>query len=827
MLASGKQREEGAPPLSQSAGGLDAALDAAGVGTWKVDPASGAAWLSAASSAITGFPKVARDVALQTLLDMIDPRDRRNVLIQLQVAILSGAFSAEYRVRQPGDGERWVRATGRTERDSHGGERITGVILDITDEVSARGYITAADERLRLVQHATGIGFFEVSADGVTHPTEECCRLLGVPPDQRSIVRDEVLAIVHAEDREKTRLTFADSLKGGGDSIEAVYRIIRPNDQAERWVLNRTKIHRDALGGVERLVGALLDITDRRRAEIELLEMKAMSHGIVASTSDSIAVLDADGNFCHMNASGMRMIEIESIERYVGLPWAGFWPEASRAEAQAAVLAAKSGRSARFDADTMNGKGEAMSFDVAITPIRDPAGRVSQIVTIARDITEQRRSRAKLEWAASHDFLTELPNRKYLNDRLAAALAGSERGQASGALLLIDLDQFKEVNDLLGHAAGDALLQCVASRLTARIGPNDLAARLGGDEFAVLLPAVGSEDAVRAFVADLHELLADPLEYEGRTIDFRVSIGAALYPRDGSDPVTLLRNADIALYDAKGEGPGILSIFQPQHRGRLQERLSMTSLARVALRDDTILPFYQPIFALDSGRLAGMEALLRWRNSRGDIQPPALIAAAFEDAELARAIGNVMQEKVAADLQQWMQAGYDFGRISINAAAPEFRFDDFAESLLERLDRARIPLKTIIVEITEGVLMGPHGRKVARALRLLHSHGVGIALDDFGTGFSSLSHIKDFPVDVLKIDRSFITNLQEGTDTAIIRAVLNLGRSLGVRVVAEGIETEAQAQYLREQECGYGQGYLYGRPVGFADSTELLAKRPA
>jgi diguanylate cyclase (GGDEF)-like protein/PAS domain S-box-containing protein len=798
---------------------VDDALEDSGVGTWAIDPSFGLISLSPASRSIAGISFSNADYPIGFMLDLIHPADREAVQIRLQSARLTGSFYAEYRVvPSRGDPERWVRATGR--RSDETGCALAGVLLDVTDQVRARVHVKEADDRLKFIQRASGIGFFEVFVGGRTHLSDEWKLLHGLPQHQAGISLQEMSNLIHPDDRAATMARFLRS-RDPSDDIEIVYRIVRANDGAERWLLNRASLRRDRAGNIEHVAGAVLDITDRQRADLALQEAKALSHAIVESLSDVIAVLDADGLFIHMNESGKRTVEIESTDKFVGLPWVGFWPDASQPEAVAALSAAKSGRIGRFSADTTTAKNQNISFDVVVTPIRDPNGIVTQIVTIARDITEYRLSRAKLQWAANYDFLTELANRKVFTERISVELEGPK----PGSVLLLDLDHFKDVNDTLGHAAGDALLRGVAARLQAALGEGHVAARLGGDEFALLLPRVDTAESVRHFVGRLQSILGEPLYHDGQPMECRVSIGAALYPIDGSDPGTLLKKADMALYGAKSEGRGSLAIFAAEHREFVQQRLSMARLARAALHNDAISPFYQPKVLLESGSFAGVEALLRWEDHRGEIHGPALIASAFEDAELARAIGQRMQEKVIADIQSWNRQKLAFDHVAINAAAPEFRADNFAEEMLERLQRAKVPTSAIELEITEGVFMGPHAGKVGRALRLLHDNGVRIALDDFGTGFSSLSHIKDFPVDVLKIDRSFI-NAADVKEAAIVRAVLNLGKSLGIRVVAEGIETDKQAQYLREQGCQFGQGFLFARPMAADALVKFLGRLP-
>jgi len=303
-------------------------------------------------------------------------------------------------------------------------------------------------------------------------------------------------------------------------------------------------------------------------------------------------------------------------------------------------------------------------------------------------------------------------------------------------------------------------------------------------------------------------------------------MGAALFPDHGKQPEDLLKSADIALYAAKSSRRGQAVTFEPAHRAELQQRQSMIALARNALAGDRILPFYQPKVNLADGTVHGFEALLRWRHDSRGIQLPATIGAAFEDLELAAAISDRIIDQVILDMRGWLDQGIAFGHVAVNAGAAEFRSDSFAESVLERLERADIPSRCFNLEVTETVFLGRGSEYVERALKLLSKAGVAIALDDFGTGYASLRHLKQFPVDVIKIDQSFVQNMEaDPDDAAIVEAVLNLGKSLQIEVVAEGIEAASHARRLAAMGCNYGQGFLFSQAVAAKDVPGLVLSR--
>ncbi|WP_414471932.1 EAL domain-containing protein [Microvirga sp. M2] len=443
--------------------------------------------------------------------------------------------------------------------------------------------------------------------------------------------------------------------------------------------------------------------------------------------------------------------------------------------------------------------------------IYSPSGDPLFLEGIISDVTSQKEAEEKILWAAHHDHLTRLPNRALFQIRLGRALERSAGRNRKLGLVILDVDHLKEINDTLGHDAGDAVLQAVANRLCAAVRPIDTVARNGGDEFAIIFPEIESEQDIRTLIAPIQEQLQKPLPFSGRTLDCRASIGASIWPDHAKESAELLKQADIALYTAKATGRDKVMVFEPSMRTEAQQKAEMRNNARGAIDTRSIEPFYQPKVHLSSGELAGFEALLRWRNPRAGIELPASIQAAFDDPHLAVALSKQMHDMVFDDMRRWLQSGIPFGHIAINASAAEFRGMDFAERILERLRSGDIPNHCLEIEVTETVFLGRGAEFIEKTLRTLSAEGVKIALDDFGTGYASLSHLKQFPVDIIKIDRSFVHDLASNPDDpAILQAVVSLGKSLGITTVAEGVETAVQAAFLRSQGCDLGQGFLFG-----------------
>lgn len=548
-----------------------------------------------------------------------------------------------------------------------------------------------------------------------------------------------------------------------------------------------------------------------------------LNRSIVEASIDCIKVLSSRGDLLYMNEAGRQALELADQSRLYGKPWVDLWPPHERAKVLGALEEATKGRIGRFSAECRTATGTLKWWDVVISPAS--SGCPGKLVCISRDITGHKLAEDKIRWVANHDSLTKLPNRSLFQAMLDQEIARADATGAGFALLLLDLDDFKRVNDTLGHDTGDALLRTFAARLREATRWDDCLARLGGDEFAIILRGVRDPEQLGIAVEAIFKKLKEPCVHEDRMLDCHTSIGASLYPGQAPGRAELLKNADVALYAAKDAGRGTFRLFEPSFRAEMQRRNSMLSLARDAISEERILPFYQPKVDLRTGRLHGFEALLRWDHPEKGIQSPATIDAAFKDFGLAAAISDRMIAQVIHDMRGWLDRGLQFDHVAVNAAAAEFRRGDFAERLLGQMRAAGIPAENIQIEVTETVFLGRGAEYVERALKELSSAGVKIALDDFGTGYASLSHLKQFPVNIIKIDRSFIRDLHEDPeDEAIVRAVISLGRSLDIAIVAEGIETLAQSAFLRKFDCGYGQGFLFGAAAPAAEVPGLIAR---
>ncbi len=438
------------------------------------------------------------------------------------------------------------------------------------------------------------------------------------------------------------------------------------------------------------------------------------------------------------------------------------------------------------------------------------------LVSTHEDITERRQAEARIHHLAHHDLLTDLPNRVLLRDRLEIALTAMRRGGRRLAVLLLDLDRFKQVNDTLGHAAGDALLKAVAERLNSCVRDGDLVARLGGDEFAIVMRSQEPTADSATLAMRIQPAIEAPFEIDGQHVMIGTSIGIAISPADGETPDELLKNADLALYRSKSNGCGSYQRFEPEMDERMQARRAMEADLRQALANAEFTVHYQPLLNLNSNEICGFEALLHWRHpERGNVSPSEFLPLA-EETGLIVAIGEWVLQQACTEAAKWP----DHLKIAVSVSPAQFKARNLADVIVRTLAATGMAAKRLELEITESAMMQDEEMALG-VLSRLHEIGVRIALDDFGTGYSSLSNLRKFPFDKIKIDRSFITDLSAGnTDArAVVRSVAQLGRSLGMDTTAEGVETKQQFDQVRAEACTEAQGFYIG-PSAPADEIE-------
>ena len=564
------------------------------------------------------------------------------------------------------------------------------------------------------------------------------------------------------------------------------------------------------------------DITERKRVEAELLAASKKSEALLQAAGDGIHVLDLHGNLVQVNEAFSQMLGYTPKEM-IGMnvaQWDGDLlpdPEVLRIRMLDHVLA----RSETFETKHRHRDGHI--FDVEINVVNVEIDGKKLLFCAARDITEKKKSNELIWQQANIDTLTGLPNRRMFYDRLGQEIKKSHRSGLLMAVLLLDLDRFKEVNDTLGHAQGDVLLAEAARRIADCLRESDTVARLGGDEFTVILSDLKDVNSVSCIAQKIIDRLAAPFQLQPETAYLSASMGITLYPNDGQNIEVLIKNADQAMYLAKNSGRGRFSYFTAALQDAVQTRLRLLSDLRQALPGKQLVVYYQPIVAMASGKIHKAEALLRWQHpERGMVSPLQFIALA-EESGLIHEIGDWVFHEAVRQLKRCREIFAPQFQIGVNKSPVQFRENrlDF-ESWPSHLQAMGLPGNSLVVEITESLLLNAE-KSVTRTLQSFRAAGIQVALDDFGTGYSSLSYLKKFDIDYLKIDQSFVRNLgADPDDQALCEAIIVMAHKLGLKVIAEGVETEAQRALLAAYGCDYAQGWLYSKALPAAEFEALL-----
>jgi diguanylate cyclase (GGDEF)-like protein/PAS domain S-box-containing protein len=563
-----------------------------------------------------------------------------------------------------------------------------------------------------------------------------------------------------------------------------------------------------------------------RRQTDALAARETQLRAVLENVAEGILTLDADGTIESCNAAAEQIFGYPAAE-VVGQAVTVLLPELADQDGAARLrqLAARDptdlpGPPPRYEGPGRRKNGVSFPVDLAASEIA-LGGRRLYIVSV-RDVTERKRLEGLLRHQALHDALTNLPNRLLLHERLDHALLAGQRRHEPVALLMLDLDHFKEVNDTFGHHCGDRLLQQVAVRFQEVVRGADTVARLGGDEFAVLLPATDGADAVQV-ARRLAYCLTPPFVVDGHTVGLETSVGIALFPDHGSDTGALLRQADVAMYAAKRTHAGIC-FYQAAEDDHSPDRLAMLGELRQAIEQDQLVLHYQPQLDFKTGRMTRVEALVRWQHPRNGLIAPAQFVPLAEQTGLIEPLSQWVLNAALQQCRRWLDDGYELA-VSVNLAAPNLHDPELPARVAELLRSWRVPASCLKIEITESSLLVEPTRVIA-VLRQLREIGVPIGIDDFGTGFSSLAYLKRLPVDEIKIDRCFVMQMaQDGNDSAIVRSTIGLGHDLGMTVVAEGVETETTWNLLNELGCDLAQGFYLSPPVPAAELTRYLAPR--
>jgi diguanylate cyclase (GGDEF)-like protein/PAS domain S-box-containing protein len=595
-----------------------------------------------------------------------------------------------------------------------------------------------------------------------------------------------------------------------------------PQTGKSGWVSGTYGPHRDANGEITGVIGVIRDVAESKRAEEALLTAEAKFRGLVEQSLVGIYVIQ-DGRYQYVNPklaeifgyTPEEMLGLESVMDLVAAEDRPIVQDNIRRRVEGEI------ETVRYSFRALRKDGERIDLEVhgAGTEFQ---GRPAVIGTLL-DITDRKRAEAQIVYHAYHDPLTELPNRMLFMERLRLQLAQSRRQSRKLSIVYSDLDHFKFVNDTLGHGIGDEFLQTVATRFKGLVREVDTVARVGGDEFVILIPDVSRAEDISVIAQKILESVARPLQVEGRALQITASIGVATYPSDGQDAETLLRNADTAMYRAKELGRNNFQLCTPELTSRAVERLSVQNGLRLALDRDELVLHYQPVVSLTSGRIVGLEALVRWQHAdKGLIMPGAFISVA-EETGLILPLGEWVLHTSSRQLKHWQQNGLPDLRMAVNVSARQFRERGLVSTIEKALTAADVEPQHLEIEITESIAM-ESAEVVVANLEALRSMSIGISIDDFGTGYSSLTYLKRYPINSLKIDRSFVTDVATNpADAGIVRAVVEMAHGMKLNVIAEGVETKDQFAHLQRYGCDEMQGYWFSRPLPADAVDQLLA----
>ncbi|MFG6488583.1 putative bifunctional diguanylate cyclase/phosphodiesterase [Roseateles sp. BYS78W] len=689
--------------------------------------------------------------------------------------------------------------------------------------LAARRERVEQEEKLRAldlldaISNSTPDLIFTLDLQGrFTFVNQAACDALGQPAE--AVLGQRFGAFFPARDRERIAALNAEVLQAGR-AVSSEGEMSTAHGR--RWFLSTLGPLREPDGGISGVFGVVHDITERRRQEDrQRLWAKAFE-----STRDGVIICDARSRIESVNRAFSEITGYEpedAVGQTPALLHSGRHEPAFYRELWANVVARGHWRGEIWN---RRKNGEIYPEWLTISAVRDDAGAVTNYVGVFTDITRVKRDEAELQRLANYDPLTELPNRRLLNTRLEQALARTRRHGGHTALLYIDLDGFKTVNDSLGHPAGDELLTCVAQRFKARLRAGDTLGRLGGDEFLVIVEALNDPQEAALLAQDLLLAVARPVALAGgHEVYVTASIGISLFPDDGcSDATAMMRDADAALYRAKEQGRNRYCFYTNDLNRQAVDKLEIEVALSHALKRGELLLHYQPKVCTVSGRIAGAEALLRWKRG-GELVLPGRFISIAEQSSLILDIGAWVIDEVCAQQARWRDQGLDMPQVAVNVAARQFAAGNLDAVLGDALSRHGVPPSCLELELTESMLIERPAEGVAM-LRRLKDLGVTLSLDDFGTGYSSLAYLRQFPIDALKIDKSFVDHIEAGPDgSAIVDAVISLAHRLGLGVVAEGVETPGQQAHLIAQGCDMLQGFGLARPLPVAEFEALCAR---
>ena len=786
---------------------------------WVVEPAS-LRFLAINDAAIRQYGYSREEFLAMTLADIRRPEyveDLLNVLAQLKPGLQRrGTW-----IHRRKDGSSVEVEIVCQDLDFQGSKALLVAAYDITARNEAETKARQAQEEYQAIFDNAVIGIFRVTPDGrPLRINRTMAHMHGYsdPEELMKEVYDAAALFVEPQRLAELHRAAVEGMVAGAE-VE-VYR----KDGSRRWVKVNLQTARGALGAIEAIDGTVEDITERKQAQEALLFKSALLEAQSETTLDGILVVDESDRIVLVNRQFRTLFGVPDDV----VEWGEDRPLRTYVMQQVQdphafldkidYLYAHRDAKSRDELLLKNGR----SFDRYSAPLVDSRGEHRGRIWYFRDITARKRAEEQVQFLAYYDALTKLPNRTLLMDRLENALAGARRRHEKVAVLFLDLDRFKVINDSLGHAVGDLLLHAVGARLRGCVREQDTVARVGGDEFIIVLNAVGDTAEIAATAERLVDAMTQEIVVDGHPLTTTCSLGISIFPENSSDAGTLIKYADQAMYCAKESGRNAFHFFTDALNTQAVERHSLESDLRGALERGDFFLLYQPEVNLVSGEITGLEALVRWRHPQRGIVAPGDFIPVAENSGLILPIGEWVLRAACAQLRQWQDEGVRLVPVAVNVSAVQFRQEGFCSLVRTVVEETSIPPECIELELTESLLLSNES-VVHAVLRELKEIGVQLAIDDFGTGYSSLSYLRQFHVDKVKIDRSFIRDLAtDRDDAAITAAIIGLGQILNLTVVAEGVEEETQVSILQEYSCDEAQGYYFSTPRPPDEITERL-----
>jgi|GEM_PF-826030 len=795
---------------------LHRAQAVAGVGSWLMDVRCNVLSWSTESYRIFGVTP-GTPVTYETFLDCVHPDDRTFVDQQWQAALHGQPYDITHRLLVKGQ-LKWVRERAELHFDSHG-QLIGGLgtTQDITEYRRLENALRQSQEQFMKVFEEAPIGMLICDLECQTLQSNRALQkifgyseaeLLSIPFQQ----------VIHPDDRDRVIESHQTLLQGNGEAYsQEDIRYLRKDNEVV-WGRATAALVRDMQGKPSCTVTMLEDVTERKQTEEEM-KLAAL---VYQSSNEGIQVMDADNHILAVNPA------FTAITGYTAQEVIGKNPSLLRSshhdQAFYTTIWQELNTTGKWQGEIWNRRknGECYVEWLSINTIYRDNGSVRRRVALFSDITAKKKNEELIWQQANYDGLTGLPNRHMLHDRLARAIKKTHRTALPLALLFIDLDRFKEVNDSLGHEMGDILLKEAALRMENCVRETDTVARFGGDEFVIILSEINSIDCVARIAHNLLSKLAEPFQLGVETVYISASIGAALYPTDATDVATLLRFADQAMYAAKSEGRNRFQYYRPVMQETINARMRLANDMHKALANQQLRVYYQPIVELSTGAIYKAEALIRWQHPLLGLVSPADFIPIAEVTGMITGIGDWVFYQAVAQAARLRATYHPEFQISINKSPVQFltNFDNHT-CWLDHLQRLGLPAQALVIEITESLLMEVKDR-ISDQLQAFKDNGVAVALDDFGTGYSSLSYLRKFDIDYIKIDQSFVHNLAADTrDMALCETIINMAHKLGMKVVAEGVATLDQYRLLAQMGCDFGQGYFFAKPLP-PDALERL-----